>query len=89
MTNRNFHAASSGKSMDAREILDVKDMAESLRCSKSHVTNILMGKLASKGLPPIPHIRAGRRRLVRLSVLIAWLEDQERASVQPPMEETR
>lgn len=44
--------------IQSREILDVKGAAQILGCSPSHVSNILNGRIA--GVPPIPHIRAGR-----------------------------
>jgi transcriptional regulator with XRE-family HTH domain len=60
---------------ERREILDVKAVARVLGCSISHVSNILNGKVA--GLPPIPHVRAGRLRLVRREVLMRWFQDRE------------
>jgi excisionase family DNA binding protein len=62
----------------AREILGVKGAAKILGCSASHVSNILNGKVG--GVPPIPHVRAGRLRLIRREALMRWFEDQERAS---------
>jgi excisionase family DNA binding protein len=62
----------------AKEILDVKSAAKILGCSVSHVSNILNGKV--EGVPPIPHVRAGRLRLIRRATLMRWLEDQEQAS---------
>jgi predicted transcriptional regulator len=63
-----------------KEILGVKAAAKILGCSASHVSNILNGKVG--GVPPIPHVRAGRLRLIRREVLMRWFEDQERASHQ-------
>ena len=60
---------------ERREILDVRAVARVLGCSISHVSNILNGKVA--GLPPIPHVRAGRLRLVRREALMRWFQDRE------------
>lgn len=46
-----------------REILNVKGAAKILGCSAAHLSNILNGKV--DGVPPIPHVRAGRLRLIR------------------------
>jgi excisionase family DNA binding protein len=60
------------------EILGVREAAKYLRCSPSHVSNILNGKIPN--LPPIPHVRAGRLRLIRRESLVRWLDEQETAS---------
>jgi hypothetical protein len=62
------------------EILGVKGAAELLHCSASHVSNILRRKI--QGVPPIPHLRAGRLILIRKSALVAWFEAQEAASLE-------
>jgi excisionase family DNA binding protein len=69
-------------STDQKEILDVKGAASVLGCSPSHVSNILNGKVP--GVPRIPHIRAGRLRLIRRSALMRWCEEQESASQRIP-----
>jgi excisionase family DNA binding protein len=60
------------------EILHVKGAAEVLGCSPAHVSNLLNGKVP--GVPPIPHVRAGRLRLIRRAALMRWFEEQEDAS---------
>jgi excisionase family DNA binding protein len=65
-------------SQEAPEILDVKGAAKILGCSISHVSNMLNGKV--DGVQPIPHVRAGRLRLIRRQALIRWFEEQEHAS---------
>ena len=55
-----------------REILDVKGAAQVLGCSVAHVSNMLNGKVA--GVPPMPHVRAGRLRLIRRGALMRWFE---------------
>jgi hypothetical protein len=62
------------------EILDVRGAAAFLHCSPSHVSNILNGKI--RNLPPIPHVRAGRLRLIRKEALIEWFKAQEAASLE-------
>lgn len=58
--------------MAEKEILSVKDVAELLGCSPSHVRRLLNGKVPD--VPRIPHMRAGRVRLIRRVVVLAWLE---------------
>ena len=61
-----------------KEILDVRGAAQVLGCSVAHVSNLLNGKV--EGVPPIPHVRAGRLRLIRRAALMRWFEQQEAAS---------
>jgi excisionase family DNA binding protein len=63
-----------------KAILDVKGAAQVLGCSVSHVSNMLNGKV--DGVPPIPHVRAGRLRLIRREALMRWIEEQEEASLR-------
>ena len=58
-----------------REIMDIKAAANYLGVSRSHLSHILAGKVP--GVPVIPHIRAGRRALIRRAVLDRWLSEQE------------
>lgn len=62
------------------EILDVRGAAAYLHCSPSHVSNILNGKVPN--VPPIPHVHAGRLRLIRKESLIEWFKAQESASLE-------
>jgi excisionase family DNA binding protein len=55
-----------------QEILTIKDVAQFLRYSKAHVTNVLHGKVA--GIPRLTHVSLGRRILVRREWLNQWLE---------------
>jgi hypothetical protein len=66
------------KFQETQQILDVKGAAEYLQCSKSHLSNILAGKVPN--VPPIPHVSAGRRKLIRLEALLEWFKTQETAS---------
>jgi excisionase family DNA binding protein len=59
----------------SREILDIKAAATYLGVSRSHLSHMLAGKVP--GLPAIPHVRAGRRALIRRAVIDEWLLQQE------------
>ena len=52
-------------------LLTIREVARELRCSKTHVQNIISGKFAD--LPPLPILRLGRRVLVRHDGLRAWM----------------
>ncbi len=58
-----------------REIMDIRTAANYLGVSRSHLSHILAGKVP--GVPVIPHVRAGRRALIRRAVLDGWLLEQE------------
>jgi excisionase family DNA binding protein len=62
-----------------REILDIKAAANYLGVSRSHMSHILAGKVP--GVPAIPHVRAGRRALIRRAVIDRWLLEQEHSRV--------
>ncbi len=53
-------------------ILTVKEVANILRCSKTHVLNALEGKV--RGLPKLTHLSLGRRKVVRQDWLDRWME---------------
>jgi excisionase family DNA binding protein len=61
-----------------REILDIKAAAEYLGVSRSHLSHLLAGRVA--GVPAIPHVRAGRRALIRRTVIDQWIQDQEQGA---------
>jgi len=54
------------------DLITIREAAAELRCSRAHVYNIMNGKVT--GLPALPHLELGRRRLIRRSALLAWLE---------------
>lgn len=58
------------------DILTVFEVATRLRCSKAHVCNVINGRV--KGVAHLPAIRLGRRMLVRVAALEAWLLESER-----------
>ena len=60
-----------------REIMDIKTAATYLGVSRSHLSHILAGKVP--GVPAIPHVRAGRRALIRRTVIDQWISEQEQS----------
>ena len=55
-----------------KEVLTINELAEILRCSRNHVSNVMNGKVS--GVPVLPHFVMGRRKLVRREWLIEWLQ---------------
>jgi hypothetical protein len=53
-------------------ILTINDVAAILRCSKTHVSHVLAGKI--RGIPRLTHIAVGRRKLIRRQWLEQWME---------------
>ena len=51
-------------------VLTILETALELRTSKSHVSNILNGRV--RNLPPLPHLKLGRRTLIQRSSLEKW-----------------
>jgi len=64
----------------AEELLTLDDVAAVLRCSKAHVSNLINGKVL--GLPPLPVVKIGRRKLVRRQSLAQWIKRAEGSSVE-------
>ncbi len=62
---------------EAREILTLHEVAQILRCSKTHVSNVLAGKVP--GVPKLTHLSMGRRKLVRRTWLEVWMEASKSA----------
>lgn len=63
------------------EILTTDEVARELRCSKAHVSKAIAGKLPN--VTSLPVIPMGRRKLVRRTALINWLEENERGILCP------
>jgi excisionase family DNA binding protein len=51
------------------------DVARDLHCSSQHVLNLIHGKV--KDVRPIPHLKLGRKYVVRRSSLEAWKREVE------------
>jgi hypothetical protein len=56
--------------VDIDPVLTIPELAEDLRVSKSHAAKLLRGEV--EGVKPIPHLSAGRRKLVPRSALERW-----------------
>ena len=58
-----------------REVLTVREVALELRCSLSHVYNVINGKV--KNVPRLPAIAVGRRKLIQRDTLEEWKKSNE------------
>jgi excisionase family DNA binding protein len=58
-----------------QKILTLKEVADHLRCSKTHVQHAIQGRLP--GVPRLAHVSMGRRKLVRSDWLQTWLEESK------------
>jgi hypothetical protein len=56
-------------------VLTANEVARELRCSKAHVHNLINGKV--RGVPALPSLHLGRRRMVRLATLHSWMQANE------------
>src|SRR5579871_3413963 len=56
---------------DGPVLLTIPEAARELRCSKTHVHNLIYGKVPH--VPPLPVLRIGRRVLIRTEGLKAWM----------------
>ena len=60
-------------------ILTVIEVARELRCSKSHVHHLIEGRV--RGMPPLPSLWLGRRRVVRRASLDEWIKANEHGAM--------
>jgi transcriptional regulator with XRE-family HTH domain len=60
----------------AQDVLTLKEVAVLLRCSKTHVSNLLNGRVP--GVPTLTHIAMGRRKVVRREWLDTWMDAYKR-----------
>jgi Helix-turn-helix domain len=60
------------KSDGDKEILTLREVAQRLRCSKSHAAKLLNGQI--RGVPPLTHVEIGRRKVVRGEWLDEWMQ---------------
>ena len=65
------------QNLGGKTVLTVDEVARALRCSKAHVYKAIKGGVS--GVPPIPSIAIGRRRLVREDSLLRWMAANERS----------
>jgi hypothetical protein len=54
------------------QVMTLKQTSEYLRISKAHLSNVINGRVA--GVPPLRHVRAGRRILIKREWADEWLE---------------
>jgi excisionase family DNA binding protein len=57
---------------DPKDVLTIEEIAKRLRCSKTHVCNLLRGEV--EGVPRLTHVAMGRRKVVRHEWLTDWME---------------
>jgi len=71
------------------DVLTAREVAMNLRCSKAQVYRLIKGEV--DGIPPLPSIALGRRRVVRRSSLERWKSDNEsgQTSATMPMNQKR
>ncbi len=58
-----------------RDVLTLSEIARILRCSKTHISNVLNGKVP--GVPRLAHVAMGRRKLVLREWLDQWMESSK------------
>lgn len=54
------------------EVLTIPEVATELHCSKTHVSHLVNGNV--RNVPVLPHMRVGRRVLIRRSSFEQWKE---------------
>jgi transcriptional regulator with XRE-family HTH domain len=59
-----------------RDVLTLTEIARILRCSKTHISNLLNGRIA--GVPRLAHVAMGRRKVVLREWLEQWMETSKR-----------
>jgi len=74
-TDRNEEQRRASHKTAQQYILTLEEAAEILRCSKTHVSNALNGKIP--GTPRLPHFSMGRRKLIRREWLEQWMESNK------------
>ncbi len=57
---------------NSADMMTIREVAQVLRCSKTHVQNALEGKV--RGVPPLMHLAMGRRKVIRRDWLQQWME---------------
>ena len=70
-SNRNNCESPGGQDETTQQILTLVEAALLVRCSKAHLLNVIHGRVGN--VPPLPHIRMGRRILIRRGSLDRWL----------------
>jgi excisionase family DNA binding protein len=65
-------------SAELQRLLSVAEVARELRCSKAHVHHLIAGTV--RGVPILPSIQLGRRRLILRATFDTWLRTAEHAA---------
>jgi hypothetical protein len=75
--------------LELPDVLTIAEGARELRCSKAHLAKVLNGQVP--GVPYLPHLRLGRRKLIRRRMLYQWMAEVERAQngMLSPLPEVR
>ena len=61
-------------------LLTQKEAAHQIRCSKTHLLNIIGGKV--RDIPPLRIVRIGRRVLIRPDSLQSWIAEIEARNLE-------
>lgn len=72
--------------MNVADLLTMEEAAQVLRCSKAHLSHVLNGKI--EGLPRLPCISMGRRKLIRRGTLENWLASAEGGALSSPRQDS-
>ena len=59
-----------------KSALTIEDVATELQCSKTHVQNMIHGRVAD--VPALPAVKTGRMYRVRRASLDRWLDQREK-----------
>ena len=57
------------------KVMTLSEVTELLQCSKAHISKLVNGQIP--GVPRLPVIQIGRRKLVRREALEVWLREAE------------
>jgi excisionase family DNA binding protein len=63
------------------DLLTVAEVAKLLHCSKTHVCNVVAGRV--NGCTPLPAMRLGRRMLLRRESVLSWIEQNDKITTSP------
>lgn len=77
-TSRPTVVAQISNASERTQVLTLEQTAAYLRISKAHLSNVIRGKVS--GVPPLRHVRAGRRVLIKREWADQWLETASQES---------
>lgn len=73
-------AAQISRLNERSQVLTLSQAAAYLQISKAHLSNLIAGKVS--GVPPLRHVRAGRRILIKREWANEWLETAAEKSLR-------